>query len=137
MDGEGMIIVLLVCERAQDLFDCRQLLERRNCQCHIANSEQEIAELLKTWQFDVVLNTHRISGGNVDRLATLLSGSRTSVFYSLRVDEGYWWLPVLMLGKECLGTPAFRPSEFVHILSQLLMQIKANVRPQLVLSQSS
>jgi hypothetical protein len=34
------------------------------------------------------------------------------VFYSLRVEEGYWWLPVLRLGKECLGTPALRGGEF-------------------------
>ncbi len=136
MDSNGIIRVLLVCEREQDLLSCRQLLERRNCQCHIAKSDQEIAELLKIWQFDVVLNTQRISGGNVQRLGTLLFGSHASVFYSLRVDEGYWWLPVLTVGKECFGTPAIRPREFIHILIQLLLQIKTNVTAELVLRQS-
>jgi hypothetical protein len=136
MDNNGPIMVLLACETAQDLFDCRKLLERRNCQCHLAKSEPEIAELLKNWEFDVVLSTLRISDGSVHRLATVLSGSPVSVFYSVRVDEGYWWLPAVTFGTECLGTPAFQPREFIDVLSRLLIQIKANITAPLALSQS-
>lgn len=127
-----LINVLLVGERPQDFFVSGQLAERTGCQCYFAKSEQEIAELLKAWEFDVVLSTHGISAGSIHRLTALFSGSRASVFYSLRVDEGYWWLPVLTLGKECLGTPAFRPREFVHVLGQLLMQIRTNITTPLV-----
>jgi hypothetical protein len=40
-----------------------------------------------------VLSAHRISGGNLGRLVALLLGSRATLFYSLRVEEGYRWLP--------------------------------------------
>ena len=127
MACRAVIRVLLVGEEPREFFLSRQLFERSDCQCHFAKSEQEIAQLLIATEFDIVLSTHRISGGSVHRLVALLSGSRATMFYSLRVEEGYWWLPVLRLGKECLGTPALRGGEFVHVLDQLLMRIKSTI----------
>ena len=121
------IRVLLVGEEPQEFFVSRRFFERSDCQSHFAKSEPEIAELLIANEFDIVLSTYRISGGSIHRLIALLSGSRASLFYSLRVEEGYWWLPVLTLGKKCLGTPALRGGEFVHVLDQLLMQIRAKI----------
>lgn len=126
MSCEAIVRVLLVGEEPQECFVSRRLFERNGCQCHFARSEEEVAELLIAREFDIVLSTHRISGGNLGRLVALLLGSRASLFYSLRVEEGYWWLPVLKLGKECLGTPAVRGGDFSHVLDQLLMQIRAN-----------
>jgi hypothetical protein len=127
MTCKAVVRVLLVGEEPREFFLSRQLFERSDCQCHFAKSEREIAEMLIATEFDIVLSTHRISGGSIHRLVALLSGSRASVFYSLRVEEGYWWLPVLRLGKECLGTPALRGGEFVHVLDQLLMRIKSTI----------
>ena len=127
MTCKGVVRVLLVGEEPCGFFLYRQLFERSDCQCHFAKSEREIAEMLIATEFDIVLSTHRISGGSIHQLVALLSGSRASMFYSLRVEEGYWWLPVLRLGKECLGTPALRGGEFVHVLDQLLMRIKSTI----------
>jgi hypothetical protein len=127
MACRAVIKVLLVGEEPREFFLSQQLLERSDCQCHFARYEQEIAQLLIATEFDIVLSTHRISGGSIHQLVALLSGSRASMFYSLRVEEGYWWLPVLTLGKECLGTPALRGREFVHVLDQLFMRIKSTI----------
>jgi hypothetical protein len=127
MTCKAVVRVLLVGEEPREFFLSRQLFERSDCQCHFAKSEREIAEMLIATEFDIVLSTHRISGGSIHQLVALLSGSRASMFYSLRVEEGYWWLPVLRLGKECLGTPALRGGEFVHVLDQLLMRIKCTI----------
>lgn len=127
MTCKAVVRVLLVGEEPREFFLSRQLFERSDCQCHFAKSEREIAEMLIATEFDIVLSTHRISGGSIHQLVALLSGSRASMFYSLRVEEGYWWLPVLRLGKECLGTPALRGGEFVHVLDQLLMRIKSTI----------
>lgn len=126
MGCEAIIRVLLVGEEPQECLVSRRLFERNGCQCHFAKSEGEVAELLIASEFDIVLSTHRISGGNLSRLVALLLGSRASLFYSLRVEEGYWWLPVLKLGKECLGTPAVRGGDFSYVLDQLLAQIRAS-----------
>jgi len=127
MTCKAVVRVLLVGEEPREFFLSRKLFERSDCQCHFAKSEREIAEMLIATEFDIVLSTHRISGGSIHQLVALLSGSRASMFYSLRVEEGYWWLPVLRLGKECLGTPALRGGEFVHVLDQLLMRIKSTI----------
>jgi hypothetical protein len=127
MTCKAVVRVLLVGEEPREFFLSRQLFERSDCQCHFAKSEREIAEMLIATEFDIVLSTHRISGGSIHQLVALLSGSRASMFYSLRVEEGYWWLPVLRLGKECLGTPALRGGEFVDVLDQLLMRIKISI----------
>ena len=127
MTCKAVVRVLLVGEEPREFFLSRQLFERSDCQCHFAKSEREIAEMLIATEFDIVLSTHRIAGGSIHQLVALLSGSRASMFYSLRVEEGYWWLPVLRLGKECLGTPALRGGEFVHVLDQLLMRIKSTI----------
>jgi hypothetical protein len=131
MACRAVIRVLLVGEEPREFFLSRQLFERSDCQCHFAKSEREIAQLLIATEFDIVLSTHRISGGSIHQLVASLSGSRASMFYSLRVEEGYWWLPVLTLGKECLGAPALRGGEFVHVLDQLLMRIKSTIAASL------
>lgn len=114
MGYKAIVRVLLV---GAEGFVSGRLFERNGCQSHFAKSEGEVAELLIAREFDIVVSTLRISGGSLRRLVALLLGSRASLFYPLRVEEGYWWLPVLMLGKECLGTPALRAAEFVHVLA--------------------
>ena len=104
----------------------RPVNSRNGCQCHFAKSRQEVAEPSGLWKFDIVLSNTRVHGESIDWLVRLLSGSRANFFYSLRVEESYWWLPVLRLGKDCLGTPAVRPNEFIRVLDQLIKQIKAN-----------
>jgi hypothetical protein len=121
----AVIRVLLAGEEPREFLLSRQPFRRNHRQCYFANSAREIAALLIATEFDLVLATHKISGASIHQLVALLSGSRASMSYSLRVEEGHWRLPVLMLGKECLGTPALRGGEFVRFLDQLLMQIKS------------
>jgi hypothetical protein len=74
---------------------------------------------------DIVLSSLKIPGKSIHWLIALLSGSRASAFYSLRLEESYLWLPVLKLGKECLGTAAFPPSEFAGVFDQLVKEIRS------------
>jgi hypothetical protein len=53
----------------------------------------------------------------------LLSGSGASLFSSLRVEEGFWWVPVLQFGKECYG-PALRVGDLAHFLDVLRKQLR-------------
>jgi len=126
MCATGFVKVLLVGERPQEFLASHQLAEWKGCQCHFAKSRQEVAELSDLWRFDIVLSNIRVQGESMDWLVRLFSSSRANFFYSLRVEESYWWLPVLSLGKECLGTPAFRPNEFIRVLDRLIKRIKAN-----------
>ena len=127
MGPKDPVRVLVMGERPQGLFGSRQLFERNDCQCQFAQSHQEVTRLANISEFDIVLSALAIPGESVRGLIALLSGSRASLFCSLRVERGYWWLPVLRFGRDCLGTPAFRPGDFSRTFDQLLKEIKSNL----------
>jgi hypothetical protein len=122
MDGSEMIRVLLVGDSPQSFSLIRQHLEKYGCECHFAGSLEAVKNLLRLWPFDVVLSTHGIPSYPIQRLVGLLSGTSASLFSSLRVEEGSWWLPVLQAGKECRG-PALTVGEFSRVLDDLRKQI--------------
>jgi hypothetical protein len=126
MGPKDPVRVLVLGERPQGLFAPWQLFERNDCQCEFAPSHQEPRRLTNLWEFDIVLSALGIPGKSVQELIALLSGSRASLFCSLRVETGYWWLPVLRIGKECFGTAAFRLDEFTRAFNQLVRDIKFN-----------
>jgi hypothetical protein len=124
MDDSGRIRVLLVGESPQ-LFSLHEKhLKRKNVECEYAECEREVWEILGRRQFDLVLSLHTGQGTRSPGLVELLSGSATTLFYALRVEVGYWWVPILRLGEECLGAPALRPSEFFGEITGLLEEIE-------------
>jgi hypothetical protein len=125
--GNDIVRVLVVSETSREFLACRKFFQQYDCQCDLAKSYQEVMQLLDLEQFDIVLSTERIPGGSIPGLVALFSGSSASAFYSLRVEEGHWWLPVLRFGKACFGTPALRGKEFVHVLDRLVKDIKTDV----------
>jgi hypothetical protein len=126
MDSKGIVRVLLVGGDPREFFASRQLFEWNGCLCHFSGSDQEAAELLNSAKFDIVLGTHEIAGGSIDQFAASLSGSRTSLFYSMPDEKGYRWLPVLQFGKQCFGTPALTAGELIYVLDRLVKQIRAD-----------
>jgi hypothetical protein len=122
MNSSDVIRILLVGDSPQTFTLIRQLLEKRNCECHFAGSLEAVKDQLRLWQFDVVLSAHGIPSYPIQSLVGLLSGSTASLFSSLRVEEGSWWLPVLQFGKETYG-PALTVGEFSHALDDLRTHI--------------
>jgi hypothetical protein len=122
MDDGDSIRVLPVGDSPQSFSRMRRVLEKAGCECHFASSLEAVKDLLRLWQFDVVPSTHGIPSYPIQRLIGLLSGSSASLFSSLRVETGSWWLPVLQFGKECYG-PALTVGEFSRVLDDLRRQI--------------
>ena len=120
-----MIRVLLVGESPQSFFVHQKYLERKGCQCEFAKCERSAWEMLTDRQFALVLSLHSSRGSSSPSLGILLSGSTTTLFYALRVEVGYWWVPILKLGRECFGAPVLRPSEFANALDDVLKEIRA------------
>jgi hypothetical protein len=56
------------------------------------------------------------------QLVSDLLGSGVSLFYAYPVEIGCWWLPALLYGKDCHGSPAFRAREFPLELKRLLQE---------------
>jgi len=119
---DNEIRVLLVGDSPQSFSLIRELLEKHGCECHFAGSLEAVKNLLRLWEFAIVLSTHGIPSYPIQTLVGLLSCSRSSLFSSLRVEEGSWWLPVLECGKQCYG-PVLTVGEFSHVLDDLRRQI--------------
>lgn len=80
--------------------------------CFFAHSFDEAKSKLSEENFSLVLSRLSIDGGSVYELQPLLVGRPTSLFYSLAVQQGCWWIPGVRLGAECMGEPAMRPEDF-------------------------
>jgi hypothetical protein len=126
MNDLNAVRVLLVSSSPQLFFICQQHLERNGCYCEFANCEQEVWVMLEQNQFDLVLAVHNTRGANTECLGGLLTGSRTSLFFALPVEQSCWWVPILRLGQDCFGAPALRPGEFTIALDEILKEIRAD-----------
>jgi hypothetical protein len=124
MGDSSMIRVLLVGDCPQSFFLHQKQFERKGCACEFAEFERAVWVILGQRQFDLVLSLHANRGNRSRSLAVLLSGSPTTLFYALRVEVGYWWVPILRLGEECFGARALRPSEFASALDEVLREIR-------------
>jgi len=122
MEDRGILRVLLVGDSPQSFLLSRQVLERSGCECHFAGSLEAARDLLDRWQFEIVLSMRAIPSETTQKLVGLLSGSGVSLYSSLRVEMGSWWLPVLQFGKESYG-PALRVDEFTRVLDDLRNQV--------------
>jgi hypothetical protein len=126
MGDTSAIKVLLVGDSPQSFFLHQKHLEKNGCECEFVKSERTAWEMLGQRQFDLVLSLHPSREASCPSLGVLLSGSQTTLFYALRVEVGYWWVPMLRLGEECFGAPVLRPSEFANSLDELIKEIRAD-----------
>ena len=124
MDDASTIRVLLVGDSPQSFYLCQKHLERNGCECEFADCERSVWDTLEQRQFDLVFSLRTDRGTRNLSLAILLNGLPTTLFYVLRVEEGCWWVPILILGEECFGAPALRPKEFANALDAVLKEIR-------------
>ena len=123
MENSNMIRVLLVGDSPQLFSLSCQILETNGGECHFAGSIEAAEDLLRLSHFDLVLSTHIVPSYATQRLVGILSGSRVSLFSSLRVEEGFWWLPILQFGKEYYG-PAVRADGLAEVIDDLRKQMQ-------------
>ena len=125
LDDKSGVEVLLVGDGRQAFSLSQRHLEKRGCRCHVAKSQGGLKDLVNQNRFDIVLTVLRIEGSSTDWLGAALSGWRASLFYMLPVEVGCWWVPVLGVGLDCLGSPALRHGEFFDVLNEIVDEIRA------------
>ena len=125
--GATRKINVLVVGESPRLFSSFRRLERLGCECHFAESHREVSALLSHTKLDIVLSlyTHE----RLSQMMALLAGLRVSMFYMLPIEEGWWWLPVLRNGENCLGTPAIHTTEFTYVLIEIIKGITTDAAP--------
>jgi hypothetical protein len=95
-------------------------LEKFGSELSIAVPKTVTAEYVRLGAYDLVLLDSTVPSEQRRRLVSELAGFDVSIFYSLPVENGCWWLPALSHGSNCHGAPAFRRSEFPRELERIL-----------------
>lgn len=119
---EGVRVSVLLLGEHSCIFSPIAFLAKMACECHIAESNQELRNLLRHTKLDIALslNTHH----RLLEIMSLLAGSPINMFHLLPVEQGGWWLPVLREGQECLGAHAVRTKEFSKVLTAMVKDLR-------------
>jgi len=119
---ESGVRILMLGERTMAPSSLLVRLLRKGCDCWFAESAHDGMKLFQEHKFQLILNTGRIP--EAIHMLPALAGSHCTVFSAFPVEHGYWWLPIMYLGRECLGAPAMRTAEFLDALDRTVVQIR-------------
>jgi hypothetical protein len=122
-----VIKVLLIRKSRSGHSPLTNRLSRHACECRLAISREEAGALLTSSSFDLVLGPIYLNGDSFYPMMELLLGSSSTMFYSLPVEYGSWWLPAVWLGRKCFGAPAIHHSKFVKVLDQTIGEIRSRM----------
>jgi hypothetical protein len=116
ISGRDVLLIGPYLRGAQALTD---RLHRWDFRCHFASNIQEASDLLSSQPVNLVLSITHLPDGTAFGLLVALTGLPVTAFLCLPVENGCFWLPAIDDGKECLGLPALRPSEFARTLEEM------------------
>ncbi len=100
-------------------------LHQWGLRCHLAGDLQSAFDLLASQPVDLVLSNTHLPDGTGFELLMALAGLPVTAFLCLPVENSCFWLPAIDAGKECLGLPALRPSEFASTLEKMTRSLAA------------
>ncbi len=110
--------VLLVGQGFQAAHSLTDRLHRWGFRCHFAGDLRNARKLLRSVRVDLVLSDAHLPDASGPELLEILSGLPVTAFLCVPVENSCFWLPAIDAGKECLGSPALRPSEFANELEE-------------------
>ncbi len=80
------------------------------------------AEFVRKGRYTLLLIDSTVPIGQRKQLVCGLVGSDASLFYAYPVENGCWWVPVLLSGEDCYGSPAFRTEQLLTELEHILQE---------------
>ena len=118
MDGDR-VRVLLVGESEAEFSSVEAHLHGFNCYCEFVRSWSSGAGVAPHGSFDLIL--YSVDMKDFQATAAAVLHSSGSVFRCLPVEDGCWWVPTIVRGKQCVGASALRPNEFAQALDKLIL----------------
>ena len=79
-------------------------------------------EFIRKGGYTLILIDSTVPMGQRKQLVCGMVGSEASVFYAYPVENGCWWVPVLLSGEDCYGSPAFRTEQLLTELEHILRE---------------
>jgi hypothetical protein len=98
----------------------RSTLRNLGCLTCFAASLRVTAGYVRKGAYALVLLDSTVPPGLRKQLVSGLAESGTSLYQLFPVENGCWWLPVLVLGEDCFGSPGFRTKELAEEFARVL-----------------
>jgi hypothetical protein len=98
-------------------------------QCEIAACRADVAMMLRGQRFELLLSRMRLPDGNAFEMIPLVEGKSISLYSYLPARGGFWWLPLVQSGTECISGPAVPEPEFMEMLEGLIRKRTGVLRP--------
>jgi CheY-like chemotaxis protein len=117
--------VLLVGQNFHSAQSLTQRLHHWEFRCHFASNVRAARERLALHPVDLVLTKIHLLDGTGYRLLMNLVHRPVSAFLCVPVENSCLWLPAIDGGKDCLGLPALRPSEFARLLDEMVLRLSS------------
>lgn len=95
-------------------------LKDLGCDFSFAASLRVTGEFVRKKSYAVLLLDSTVPPALRRELAAGMVGSRASIFQLFPVENDCWWLPVLLKGEDCFGSPGFRTKELPSELTRVL-----------------
>jgi hypothetical protein len=111
--------VLLIGQNFHTAQTFTERLHRLKFRCHFATHARAAREFLAARSVNLVLSNTHLADGTGYRVLMTLAQLPVSAFLCFPVENSCIWLPTLDSGKDCLGSPALRPSEFAKALNEM------------------
>lgn len=120
--------ILLVGDSETRPFHLSERLAEWGGECEFASCRADVASLIRSQRFDLILSRMRLSDGSAFELIPLVNGRPTSLFSYLPTKDGCWWLPLVRMGAECSSGPALQDTVFMGILEGLVKKLPVDYR---------
>ncbi len=97
-------------------------LRQQACEVHLAAWRAETRLWCEQHPGKLALSRICLQEGRGFPLVGLVGDLRATLFFFVHVEDGYWWVLALRLGRNSLGEPALRPTDFRKLLPELLSE---------------
>lgn len=98
-------------------------LEQFGWECQVACFPEGLA-LLGREHFHIIFSEACIPESTMARLISRSTGSKAYLFLHLQVEDGCWWLPAVIAGRDARERPALTREDFNGFLMRLVQELR-------------
>ncbi len=119
----GAPAVLMMGESMRKALQLEDFLKRTGWSCQVEPELPAALRLAETQPYDLILSGVRMDRCCRASLVNSVIGSKASLFFSMAVEYGCWWLPAVRQGENCADSPALSPRRFAEEIGRLRLSL--------------
>ena len=119
----GAPTVLMMGESMRKASHLDDFLKRGGWNCRVEPEMPLALRLAEENPYDLVLSGVRMDRSARAKLVSSLMEAKASLFFSMAVEYGCWWLPSVRRGENCADSAALSPKHFAEEIERLRLEV--------------